>query len=483
MVMMLRLIILCCLPHILIMSALQLDVPYCPATGSSKWKEYDRQCQQESQTRRFHCQYDASRNTIFSACAVPSECGSGTHAHIDTKRNTVSCASCSDDFYQQHGKMSFEYSQPNCDYKKNTCGEGKFVCKASSTQQDYKCSCDHKKGYVPNKSTDCDCFMFDSICYCQYEPCADGQHLADNYSCVAIGATSTTRKPITESTSAAPGARDSSLILGIVLPILIIVAVIATGCCIWRRKRLQLGKYGSLGKCCMRGKDISSTQSPWGDYTGVGTVDSSDGMSLPETREQPTAPPAENNHADEGQTERGRSVEGQPERGQSDDSHPIIPEQESSSDRSRQELAIGTSTGESVLKAAEMTVSQNLMKEKMKELSDAKSQPRDGVHIDAHNVILGAQGNIVNQRANPHVIPTGNNPPREDASSLQLDMPPSYSSQTYSNQGEVALSDLAIENCTSEDETAVKQPFITARQPKPGNSLQNGKQSIITEQV
>lgn len=36
---------------------------------------------------------------------------------------------------------------------------------------------------------------------------------------------------------------------------------------------------------------------------------------------------AENDHADEGQTERGRSVEGQPERGQSDDSQPIIPEQ------------------------------------------------------------------------------------------------------------------------------------------------------------
>ncbi|XP_046377158.2 uncharacterized protein LOC124149535 [Haliotis rufescens] len=476
--MMLRLIILCCLPHILIMSALKLDLPYCPATDSYKWKEYDRECQQESQTRRFHCQYDASNNTIFWACAVPSECGPGTHAHIDTQMETVSCASCSDDFYQQHGKMSFEYSQPNCDYKKQTCGEGKFVCEHSSTQQDYKCSCDHQKGYVPNKSTDCDCFTFDSICDCGYEPCADGQHLAANYSCVAVGATSTTRKPTTESTSAAPGAHDSSLILKIVLPIVITVAVIAIICCMWKRRALQ-----SVGKSYIRGKDISSAQSPQCDFTAVRTADSSDGMSQPETREPPTAHLAENDHADEGQTERGRSVEGQPERGQSDDSQPIIPEQESSSDRSRQELAIGTSTGESVLKAAEMTVSQNLMKEKLKELSDAKSQPRDGLHIDARNVILGAQGTIVDQHANPHVIPTGNNPPRDDASSLQMDMPPSYSSQTYPKQVDFALSDLDIENCTSEDETQMKQPLITARHPKPGNSLQNGKQSIITEQV
>ncbi|XP_067686942.1 uncharacterized protein [Haliotis asinina] len=473
--MMIRLLVYC-LVHTVTMSAMKLSLTSCPSPILDKWKEYDERCKQESPARRFHCQYDASEDKLFSACAVASKCGPGTHAHIDMERETVSCVSCSDMFYQQHGKMSFEYTQPNCDYKKKPCAEGKFQCEPSSSQQDYKCSCDHQMGYVPNKAMDCDCFEYDSICDCQYSPCADGQQLSANYSCVAVPATTTSqiREPTTTSEPAGVSP-NTGAIIGTAIGSAAVIIVLAIICyCIWSRRQQIIKNWSSSGRsfpCCQEKTDTTDCSSSLIDWKKPAC---------------PTAPPDENSHPDDGQhtsgqtaegpSEGSQSDEGQSERGQSDEGQserkPIV--EESTLDRSRDRLAVGTSAGESVMRDTELTVSENRMRERLKALGEAPIQ-HGALNINAKNVIVGPQGAIVEQQG---ALPAENN-----FHNLQVDMPYSDSFHTYPEVVETEVSDVSSEDCIHEDDTEVKQPFIKDKHPRPEGSLQNGNQSLIPSPV
>ncbi|XP_046548929.1 uncharacterized protein LOC124258909 [Haliotis rubra] len=192
----------------------------------------------------------------------------------------------------------------------------------------------------------------------------------------------------------------------------------------------------------------------------------------------PTAPPGENSHPDDGQHTRGQSAECPPERSQSDEGQsektPIVAEEESTVDRSRDRLAVGTSAGESVMAETQMTVAEYRIKGRLKELSDAQVQ-NTGLTINAKNVIVGTQGAIVEQN--------GTMPTENKFNSLQVDMAYSDSSQTDPKQVDISLSDAATEDCMYEDETEVKQPFIKDKDPKPGRGLQNGHQSLIPSPV
>ncbi|XP_046548924.1 uncharacterized protein LOC124258905 isoform X2 [Haliotis rubra] len=160
--------------------------------------------------------------------------------------------------------MSYEYTQPNCDYKKRACADGKLQCESASSQQDYKCSCDHQKGYVPNNPTDCDCFKYDSICDCRYSPCADGQQLAANYSCVPVAATATapTREPTTTSRPAGDSS-NTGAVVGAVLGFVTVIIVLAIICyCIWRRKEQIIEKLSSSDRrfpCCPEKTDTTDS--------------------------------------------------------------------------------------------------------------------------------------------------------------------------------------------------------------------------------